>query len=76
MYTLNEYLPVFLGENLPDKGWEGGMYCFEADGPKILRTNLKRGFVSCFGFMLVDKGWMTIHYNGRDLTLRPNDMYT
>ena len=26
--------------------------------------------------MLVDKGWMTIHYNGRDLTLHPNDLYT
>ena len=26
--------------------------------------------------MLVDKGWLTIHYNGRDLTLYPNDLYT
>ena len=24
----------------------------------------------------MDRGWMTIHYNGRDLTLRPNDLYT
>ena len=76
MYTLNEYLPVFVGDDLPEKGWDSGMYCLETDGAKILRSNLQRGFVACFAFMLVDKGWMTIHYNGRDLTLHPNDLYT
>ena len=76
MYTLNEYLPIFVGEDLPEKGWDDGMYCLETDEAKILRTNLLHGFVSCFGFMLVDKGWMTVHYNGRELTLRPNDLYT
>jgi AraC-like DNA-binding protein len=25
--------------------------------------------------MVVDKGWMTFHYNGRELTLHPNDLY-
>ena len=76
MYTLNEYLPVFLGDDLPEKGWDSGMYCLETDSAKVLRVNLQRGFVSCFAFALVDKGWMTIHYNGRDLTLHPNDLYT
>ena len=76
MYTLNEYLPIFVGDDLPEKGWDTGMYCLETDGAKILRANLTQGCVSCFAFMLVDKGWMTIHYNGRDLTLHPNDLYT
>ena len=76
MYTLNEYLPIFVGEDLPEKGWDDGMYCMETDAVKILRANLTRGFVSCFAFMLVVKGWMTIYYNGRELTLRPNDLYT
>ena len=76
MYTLNEYLPIFVGDDLPEKGWNDGMYCLKTDGVKILRSNLQRGFVACFAFMLVDKGWMTIHYNGRDLTLHPNDLYT
>jgi len=75
MYTLNEYLPIFIGDDLPEKGWDDGMYCFETDAAKILRTNLLQGFVSCFAFMVVDKGWMTIHYNGRELTLHPNDLY-
>ena len=76
MYTLNEYLPIFVGDDLPEKGWDSGMFCLETDRTKILRSNLMRGNVSCFAFMLVDKGWMTIHYNGHDLTLRPNDLYT
>ena len=75
MYTLNEYLPTFVGDDLPEKGWDSGMYCLETDRAKILRSNLQRGFVSCFAFMLVDKGWMTIYYNGHELTLHPNDLY-
>ena len=76
MYTPKEYLPIFVGNDLPEKGWNDGMYCLETDKTKILRSNLLRGFVSCFAFMLVDKGWMTIHYNNCDLTLHPNDLYT
>ena len=75
MYTLNEYLPIFVGDDLPEKGWDNGMYCIEENAVKILRSNLKHGFVSCFAFMVVDKGWMRIHYNGRELTFYPNDLY-
>ena len=75
MYTLNEFLPIFVGDDLPEKGWNEGMYCIETNAEIILRTNLTKGFVSCFAFMLVDKGWMTIHYNGRELTIHPNDLY-
>ena len=76
MYTLKEYLPIFVGDDLPEKGWDAGMYCLETNAPRILRTNLLHGFLSCYAFMLVDKGWMTIHYNGRELTLHPRDLYT
>jgi len=76
MYTFNEYLPILVGDDLPEKGWDNGMYCMETDAVKILRSNLQQGYVSCFAFMVVDKGWMTIHYNGRELTLQPNDLYT
>lgn len=76
MYTLNEYLPIFVGDDLPEKGWDDGMYCLETNAVKVLRNNLKHGFVSCFAFVLVDKGWMTIYYNGKELTFHPNDLYT
>jgi len=61
---------------LPENGWDAGMYCLETNATKILRTNLTQGLVACFAFILVDKGWMTIHYNGRQLTIHPNDLYT
>lgn len=76
MYTLKEYLSILIGDNLPEKGWDDGMFCFETDATIILRTNLTQGYVSSLAFMLVDKGWMTIHYNGKELTLRPNDLCT
>ena len=76
MYTLNEYLPIFVGDDLTEKGWDSGMYCLEIDAVKVLRSNLQRGFVSSFAFVVVDKGWMTIYYNGRELTFHPNDLYT
>ena len=76
MYTLKEYLPIFIGKDLPENGWDEGMYCMDTTATKILRTNLTQGYVACFAFMLVDKGWMTILYNGRELTVHPNDLYT
>ena len=72
---MNEYLPIFIGDDLPEKGWDNGMYCFEANAVKILRSNLMHGCVACFAFFVVDRGWMTIHYNGQDLTFHPNDLY-
>ena len=76
MYTLKEYLPIFVGDDLPEKGWDEKMYCMETNASKVLRTNLLHGFVSCYAFVLVDKGWITIHYNGHELTLHPKDLYT
>jgi len=75
MYTFNEYLPIFVGDDLPDKGWDEGMYCLETDETQIFRNNLQHGFVACFAFVVVDKGWMKIHYNGRELIFYPNDLY-
>lgn len=40
MYTLKEYLPIFIGKDLPENGWDEGMYCMDTTATKILRTNL------------------------------------
>ena len=74
MYSLNEALRLFAGDSTED--WSGAMYCFETDASKAQRTNETQGFFSCFVFTLVEKGWLTIHYNGRELTFHPNDLYT
>ena len=56
MYTFKEYLPLFVGDDLPEKGWDSGMYCLETDRAKILRSNLLRGFVGCFHSDHIYKG--------------------
>ena len=76
MHSLKEALLVLVGNNLPTKGWDGSMYCKEIDAATVLRTNETQGFISCYAFTLVDRGWMTILYNGRELTFNPNDLYT
>ena len=52
------------------------MYCIEMDAATAFRINETQGFITCYAFALVDKGWMTILYNGRELTLNRNDLYT
>ena len=76
MYSLKDVLKLFVGDDLPTEDWEGSMYCINMDTATILRTNETRGFIACYAFTLVDKGWMTILYNGRELTFNPNDLYT
>jgi len=76
MYSLKEALNIFVGNDLPTEDWEGSMYCIEMNAATALRTNETQGFITCYAFILVDKGWMTILYNGRELTFNPNDLYT
>ena len=76
MYSLNEALKIFAPDNLPEKGRDVEMYCFEANAETALRTNVMNGFIACFAFTLVDRGWMKIRYNNRELLFHPNDLYT
>ena len=60
---------------MPTEDWEGSMYCIGMNAKTVIRANEPQGFISCYAFTLVDKGWLTIRYNGRELTLNPNDLY-
>lgn len=76
MYSLKEALKILVRNGQPTEDWDGGMYCIEMNAATALRTNETQGFITCYAFILVDKGWMTILYNGRELTFYPNDLYT
>lgn len=52
------------------------MYCMDMDAATVFRTNEMQGFITSYAFALVDKGWMTVLYNGQELTVKPNDLYT
>lgn len=74
MYSLKESIGIFGGNHTEE--WSGAMYCFETNAATALRTNETQGFFACFVFTLVDRGWMTVRYNGRELTFHANDLYT
>ena len=76
MYSLREALKIYVGDNLLTESWDVSMYCMDMDAATVLRTNETQGFITCYAFALVDKGWMTILYNGRELTFNPDDLYT
>lgn len=74
MYSLREAWIKMVGQ-LPYEQWDGRMYCRETDAAVTFRTNKTQGFMAAYTFTLVTGGWITIVYNGRELTLRPNDLY-
>lgn len=74
MYTLREAWAKMHGEE-PVEQWDGKMYCGETDAALTWRTNETSGYIAAYTFTLVTEGWLTIAYNGRQLTLRPDDLY-
>ena len=73
MYSLKDAIGLFSGDTAEDGN--AAMYCFETDAVTTLRTNEKRGFFACYVFTLIERGWVTVSYNGRELTFQPNDLY-
>ena len=74
MYSLKDAIGLFSGGTAEDRN--AAMYCFESDAVTAMRTNETQGFFACYVFTLVERGWLTIRYNGRNLTFHPDDLYT
>ena len=74
MYSLKESIGLFSGDATIDEN--AVMYCFETNAVTALRTNEKQGFFACYVFTLVEKGWLSVRYNGQELTFFPDDVYT
>ena len=75
MYSLKEFwqlrnLPV------PEGEWDGNVVCLETNAEWTFGTNETHGFLSCYTFTIVTRGWLTILYNNRELTLHEGDLYT
>lgn len=75
MYSLKEFwqmrkLPV------PEGEWDGNVICIETNVEWTFGTNETRGFLSCYTFTIVTRGWVTILYNNCELTLHVGDLYT
>lgn len=74
MYSLKEGWIAMHG-SLPTEDWNGKIYCNETDAGITFRANRIQGFLAAYTFTLVTEGWLTIVYNGRELTLQPGDLY-
>ena len=75
MYSLKEFwhlrnLPV------PEVEWDGNVICLETNVEWTFGANETHGFLSCYIFTIVTRGWVTILYNNRELTLHVGDLYT
>ena len=74
MYTLREAWILMHGKE-PFENWDGKLYCNATDSAITFRANETHGFMAAYTFTLVTEGWLTIVYNGRELTLTPDDLY-
>ena len=74
MYSLEEAWIKMHGAR-PFEGWDGKMYCDKTDAAITFRANKTQGFMAAYSFTLVLEGWLSIIYNGQELTLRPDDLY-
>lgn len=74
MYSLKDAWMAMHGE-MPMRDWDGKMYCDETDANITFHANKTQGFMAAYTFTLVTDGWLTLLYNGQELTLHPDDMY-
>ena len=75
MYSLKEFwqlrkLPV------PEGEWDGNVICLETNAEWSFGANETHGFLSCYIYTIVTRGWLTILYNNSELTLHKGDLYT
>ena len=76
MYNLAEGWAKMLGE-LPVSRQNDKFICVYTDGDMTMRANrLQQESLACYLFTLVIRGWMHIVYNGQELYLKENEVYT
>ncbi len=74
MYSLKDAWIIMHGRP-PFEGWNGRIVCAWTDAEITFRANRTQGFMSAYTFTLVQEGWINIIYNGKHLSLGPNDLY-
>src|SRR3712207_2791229 len=72
MYRLSDLLPVVLGVTDSDE-IEQGIYCQEMTIDNSFESNKIMGRCACNVLILVERGWLSLIYDGRELLLTAND---
>ncbi len=74
MYTLQEAWMKMHGCP-PYDGWDGKIICNDTDAAITFRANKTQGLMSAYTFTLVLNGWLSIRFDGFEITLVPGDLY-
>lgn len=74
MYTLREAWMKMHGCP-PYDGWDGKIICNDTDAAITFRANKTQGLMSAYTFTLVLNGWLSIRFDGFEITLVPGDLY-
>ena len=75
MYTLKESL-LKLGTILPHEDWNDSIVLVEANAQIAYGTNITMGYLKCYTFTIIERGWVTLKYGaGRQLLLQRGDMF-
>ena len=74
MYRLREFLQNIVG--IPDGEVASDyIYCSETDAEKTLLTNQMKASLAAYSYTLVRQGWLSLVYNGQEITLQQGDIY-
>ncbi len=74
MYSLREAWLLCHGKE-PMEDWDGKMACVEEDAQWARESNTTQGSVAIYSFTIVVRGRITFIYNGRQMTMLPNDVF-
>ncbi len=74
MYKLKEWWNLTIGPD-PIDDWDGNVLCTESNAQMTQLTNITQGFLACYTFTLVTRGWLKMNYNGDELTIEQGDLY-
>ncbi len=74
MYKLREYLETVV--SMPAKAVPNDeLFCTGTDMEMTFLTNRMQDSLAAYTYTLVRRGWLSLVYNGQELTLGPDDLY-
>ena len=74
MYRLTHFVYDVL-KSPPLENWDGKMICGESNYGNVFLTNDMKDNLGCYSFTLLDRGWVRLLYNQREITLEKDDLY-
>ncbi len=74
MYKLKDFFTSVFGMDAADIPSDE-ILCTESDLKVTFYTNKMQYTLAAYTYTLVERGWLTLIYNGRQVTLEPGDLY-